>query len=179
MERLQWSDWITVSMTNCPANYHGTGMSIENPLVSVSLPVYNGEDYIREAIRSVLNQTFQDFELLLLDNASTDGTPQICLEAVARDPRVRYFGSEVNRGLAWNHNRAVAVARGRYLMWMGHDDLISEQCVERCIEALQRDPAAVLCYAFTNRIAASGKLQEGLSCRTPAPRTVRASVSRM
>ena len=61
-------------------------MTTETPLVTICLPIYNGEDYVREAIGSVLRQTFEDFELLLLDNASTDGTSEICREVVAQDP---------------------------------------------------------------------------------------------
>src|SRR5208283_892093 len=102
-----------------------------NPLVTIALPVYNGENYLRETIGSVLRQTFEDFELLLLDNASTDGTSEICREFVDQDQRVRHFRSEVNRGLIWNHNRAVALARGSYFMWIEHDDLIADDYVNR------------------------------------------------
>ena len=108
-------------------------MSAENPLVTIALPVYNGQNYLRQAIRSVLKQTFRDFELLLLDNASTDGTSEICREAVEQDRRVRYATADENRGLAWNHNRAVELARGRYLMWISHDDALGEDYLGHCL----------------------------------------------
>ncbi len=133
-------------------------MSNENPLVSICLPVYNGEDYLRQAIQSVLQQTFEDFELLLLDNASTDGTSEICSEAVAQDRRVRYFRSQVNRGLVWNHNRAVKLAKGRYFMWMGHDDALGEDYVKRCVEVLNQDPRVVLSFTNAKNVDANGDL---------------------
>ena len=122
-------------------------MSDYRPSVSICLPVYNGENYVREAITSILEQTFEDFELIISDNASTDGTGEICRDAATRDPRVRYYRAEVNRGLAWNHNRAFDLARGRYVAWIGHDDLMGRQYIGRCVEALEKDAGAVLAFA--------------------------------
>jgi len=82
------------------------------PCVSICLPVYNGEMHVRQAIQSVLTQTFEDFELIISDNASMDDTQSICLEVAAMDNRVKYFRSEVNRGLAWNFNRSLSWHRG-------------------------------------------------------------------
>jgi len=145
-----------------------------NPLVTIALPVYNGENYLREAIGSVLKQTFQDFEFLLLDNASTDATPDICREAVARDPRVRHFRADENRGLAWNNNRAVDLARGSYLMWISHDDALAEHYVSRCVEALDHGPDVVLSFTNSNIIDANGKQTAQVSNRfdntTPSSR---------
>jgi glycosyltransferase involved in cell wall biosynthesis len=132
-------------------------MSNGSPTVSIALPVYNGENYLRETIGSVLRQTFEDFELLLLDNASTDGTSEICREAVERDRRVRYLPSEANRGLIWNHNRGVEPARGKYFMWIEHDDLIAEDYVNRCVKALNDDPKIVLCFTNTLVIDENGQ----------------------
>ena len=122
-------------------------MSDYRPSVSICLPVYNGENYVREAITSILEQTFEDFELIISDNASTDGTDEICRDAATRDPRVRHYRAEVNRGLAWNHNRAFDLARGRYLAWIGHDDLMGRHYISRCVEALEKDAGAVLAFA--------------------------------
>ena len=117
--------------------------------MSIGLAVYNGEDYLEEAIDSFLGQTFGDFELILADNASTDRTPEICERAVSRDSRVRYLPSEVNRGLAWNHNRAAAAARGEYFMWAPHDDRFAQDYIERCVSILDADPGVVYCYGLT------------------------------
>jgi glycosyltransferase involved in cell wall biosynthesis len=124
-------------------------MIIPPPRVSICLPVYNGEKYVREAIGSILNQTFEDFELIISDNASTDGTGDICCEAASQDSRVRYFRSDLNRGLAWNHNRTFELARGSYVMWIGHDDILAKDYVRRCFEVLEQDAGAVLCFAKT------------------------------
>jgi glycosyltransferase involved in cell wall biosynthesis len=111
--------------------------------------VYNGEEFLEEAIESFLGQTFDDFELILADNASTDGTAEICRRAVARDSRIRFLPSEVNRGLAWNHNRAAAAARGDYFMWAPHDDRFAHDYIERCVAVLDADPEVVYCYGLT------------------------------
>lgn len=131
---------------------------IAHPRVSICLPVYNGEEYICEAIQSVLDQTFEDFELIISDNASEDGTAEICNEFSSKDPRVHYSRSDVNRGLAWNHNRAFAQATGKFLMWMGHDDLLGREYISRCIEAMDEDPEAVLSYSHANHIDDKGNL---------------------
>jgi glycosyltransferase involved in cell wall biosynthesis len=124
-------------------------MIVPPPCVSICLPVYNGEKYVREAIRSILNQSFEDFELIISDNASTDGTGDICCEAASQDSRVRYFRSDLNRGLAWNHNRTFDLARGSYVMWIGHDDILAKDYIRRCFEVLEQDAGAVLCFAKT------------------------------
>ena len=143
-------------------------MSLHRPVVSICLPVYNGERYVRSAIASILEQTYEDFELIITDNASTDGTGEICRNAAARDSRVRYYRSEVNRGLAWNHNRAIDLARGLYVVWIGHDDLISTCYISRCVDALEEDAGAVLAYTGFNYIDAEGSLIKRADIENPA-----------
>jgi glycosyltransferase involved in cell wall biosynthesis len=138
-------------------------MSLNCPLVSIGLPVYNGEQYIQETINSILDQTFGDFELNISDNASTDATGDICRDAAAQDPRVQYVRSEVNRGLAWNTNRVIGLARGRYVAWIGHDDLMARDYIAKCVAALDDDSGAVLCFAGYNYIDERG----GLILRPP------------
>lgn len=133
-------------------------MSQTWPSVTVCLPVYNGETFIRQAIKSVLEQTFADLELVISDNASTDNTGEICRAAAGDDLRVRYSRAEVNRGLAWNHNRAFQLANGRYVMWMGHDDLLDKEYIGACVAALAKDPQLVLCFSNGNHIDDNGKL---------------------
>jgi glycosyltransferase involved in cell wall biosynthesis len=106
----------------------------------------------------VLEQTYEDLELIISDNASSDSTGEICREAAAQDPRVRYYRVEVNRGLAWNHNRALQLARGRYSMWLGHDDLLGKDYIRRCLDALEQDSGAVLSYTYSNYIDKQGTL---------------------
>ena len=117
------------------------------PLVSIGMAVYNGEQYIREAVDSALNQTLADFELIISDNASTDRTAEICKEYVERDSRVRYVRNERNIGGAANFNATFKLARGRYFKWLACDDKILPTFLERCVAALEANPRASLAYS--------------------------------
>ena len=127
------------------------------PRVSVGLPVYNGERFLEFAIGSLLGQTCGDFELIISDNASTDGTEAICRRYASLDSRVRYYRSERNRGAAWNHNRVVELARAPYFKWAAHDDICAPSFLERCADVLDREPSAILCYAQTVLIDEAGQ----------------------
>ena len=132
-------------------------MNQNTPLVSVGMPVYNGEGYIAQSVESILSQTFQDIELIISDNASTDATEQICRVYVAKDPRVRYYRSDQNRGASWNHNRVVALARGEYFKWQCHDDYCDSTFLEKCLPVVRCDPSVVLCYPQFVRVDDQGK----------------------
>lgn len=127
------------------------------PRVSIGLPVYNGENYLALAIDSLLAQTFQDFELIISDNASTDGTEAICRDYANRDSRIRYVREEENRGAAWNFNHLVDLARGEYFTWAAHDDLCAPNWLQRCVEILDRDLSVVLSFTRHQPIDADGK----------------------
>lgn len=126
------------------------------PEASVGLPIYNGEEFVEEAIRSILAQTFEDFELILSDNASTDRTREICLDYASMDRRVRYYRNGVNLGATLNYNRTYELSRGRYFKWAAHDDLISPEYLSLCIEALEKDPECVLSFPETTYMDANG-----------------------
>src|SRR5436305_4413473 len=96
---------------------------MSTPKVGVGMPVYNAERYLREALDSFLAQTYADFELTLVDNASDDGTEAICREYATRDDRVRYHRISENMGAVLNFRRAFELARGEYFAWAAHDDL--------------------------------------------------------
>lgn len=130
------------------------------PKVSLGMPVYNGERYLKEAIDSILSQTYTDFELIISDNASTDGTQEICLEYSNKDPRIRYFRNEKNLGSAWNFNRVFELSAGKYFKWAAHDDIISSDFLLKCVEVLDQDPSVVLCYSDTTIIDEKGKFIE-------------------
>jgi len=104
----------------------------------------------------LLAQTFRDFELIVSDNASHDGTEAICRAIAAKDPRVRYVRQSENRGAAWNYNFVAKEARGRYFKWAAADDVCAPQYLERCIEVLDASPDVVLCYGKTTIIEADG-----------------------
>ena len=128
------------------------------PKLSIGLPVYNGQNYLSAAIDSLLGQTFADFELIISDNASTDGTQAICRQYAARDERVRYVRQEVNRGAGWNFSETFRLARGEYFKWAAHDDLCAPTFLERCVERLEQDPALVLCFSRSAVIDHAGRV---------------------
>lgn len=126
------------------------------PTVSIGLPVYNGEKYLRQAIESILNQDFSDFELIISDNASTDATEKICRSFAAQDRRLRYIRQENNLGAAPNYNLLVELARGPYFKWQAHDDNLLPSFLSQCMTAMQLNPDAVLAYPMTSVIDGSG-----------------------
>ncbi|MHC4396290.1 MAG: glycosyltransferase family 2 protein [Planctomycetota bacterium] len=129
--------------------------------VSVGLAVYNGENYLEQAVDSILAQTFTDFELIISDNASTDRTQEICRNYIAKDPRVRYYRFEKNMGAARNLNRVFELSTGKYFKWAAHDDVCAPENLERCVEVLDCDASVVLCYPKTIIIhEAQGTTQE-------------------
>jgi glycosyltransferase involved in cell wall biosynthesis len=148
-------------------------MSEDKPRVSVGLPVFNGEDYLAEALDSILAQIYSDFELIISDNASTDRTQEICRAYAAKDPRIRYYRNEQNLGAAKNYNRVFDLSSGEYFKWVAHDDLCAPEFLERCIEVLDHEPTVVLCYPRTDLIDARGEIQgkyaDGLNLRSPKP----------
>lgn len=116
------------------------------PLVSIGLPVYNGGEYLKATIESLLGQTYSDFELIISDNGSSDRTPLICEEYAARDARIRYHRFEQNVGAARNYNYVFESSRGQFFKWAAHDDLCAPEFIFRCVEALESDATAVLAY---------------------------------
>ncbi len=113
------------------------------PTVSVLLPVYNSERYVREAIGSVLAQTFSDFELITVDDGSTDGSLQILREFAQRDARVRVI-SRPNTGIAGALNDAIAVARGEFLARMDADDISMPARFQLQVDFMRQHPDVVL-----------------------------------
>jgi len=122
------------------------------PQVSIGMPVYNGERFMRQAIDSVLGQTFADFELIISDNASTDDTEKICRAYARRDPRIRYFRNETNIGAARNFNRVFRLSSGEYYKLANADDACAPDLVASCAGVLDRYPEVVLAYAQTTLI---------------------------
>ena len=94
-----------------------------NDLISIVLPVYNGERFLRESIDSVLAQTYTNWELLIVDDCSTDNTAAIVHEYVQKDSRVQYYKNEKNLRLPRNLNRGFSLARGDYLTWTSDDNV--------------------------------------------------------
>jgi glycosyltransferase involved in cell wall biosynthesis len=108
------------------------------------MPVLNGEPYLHEALSSLVSQDYDDLEIVISDNGSTDGTAAICHEFSRVDPRVRYHRNAANIGASANFNRVVELSSGTFFMWAAHDDLWHPQFVSDCVAALERAPEAVL-----------------------------------
>ena len=122
-------------------------MVTNKPSLSIGIPVFNGEKYLPQAIDSILAQTYQDFEIIISDNASTDQTENICHEYLRKDNRIHYYRSEINHGAAWNWNHVFELSSGVYFKWVAHDDIYDPQYLEKCISVLLKDPAIILCHS--------------------------------
>lgn len=118
--------------------------------LAIGLPVYNGGKLLEEALASILGQGFGDFTLHVVDNASTDSTPEIARAAAERDRRVRVHRNERNIGAPRNFNRAFDLAGGApFFKWAAHDDLLEPHFLERCMERIQGDPGCALVFSRT------------------------------
>jgi glycosyltransferase involved in cell wall biosynthesis len=131
---------------------------MSNPRVSIGMPVYNAENFLREAIESIRAQTFRDLEIVISDNCSTDRTPEICEEYAKTDSRIRYFRNPKNLGAGYNHTRVAELARGEFFKWQSRDDLCDHTFLERCVAVLDGDPAVVLCHSKTQLIDERGAI---------------------
>jgi glycosyltransferase involved in cell wall biosynthesis len=131
-------------------------MSNHLPIVSIGLPVYNGETYLAKTLDSLLAQTWTDFELIISDNGSTDKTEAICREYAAKEPRILYERQSQNLGASWNFNRVFALSQGKYFKWHAHDDLCAPEFLAKCVTVLEQDSSVVLCHSQVKVIDRQG-----------------------
>jgi hypothetical protein len=129
------------------------------PLVSIGLPVRNGERYLGEAVRSVLDQEYDRVELVISDNASDDGTEEICREFARSDTRVRYHRQSQNIGLVANFNAVLHLAKGTYFKWMGDDDWLTPTYVRVCADVLEDDAALILVTTQQGHVDPDGAVE--------------------
>lgn len=132
------------------------------PRLSIGLPVYNGGNLLAESLEALLGQSFEDFELIISDNASTDGTADLCRYYEKHDSRIRYIRQLYNIGLNPNHNFVVRQARGELFKMASHDDLYARDLLKRCVDALDENPQAVLAHCWEAMIDPSGKVTKTL-----------------
>lgn len=119
---------------------------MSNPALSIGLPVYNGQRYLSKALDSLLNQDFEDFELIISDNGSNDQTEAICRHVAARDSRVRYLRSDENRGATWNFRRVLEASSGEFFKYAAHDDECYPAMLGKCMEVISGDSSVALVY---------------------------------
>jgi glycosyltransferase involved in cell wall biosynthesis len=129
------------------------------PLVSIGLPVRNGEQTVGRAIRTVLDQDYTHLDVVISDNASDDGTEEICRDLARSDTRVRYIRQPQNIGMIPNFYAVLHQARGSYFKWMGHDDWLAPAFVRRCVEVLDDDRSLILVTTRQGHVGAGGEIE--------------------
>lgn len=127
------------------------------PFVSIIMPAYNAEKTIGAAIQSVLNQTYANFELIVIDDCSKDKTADIIQDFGARDSRMHYLKNEINSGVSATRNYGVSEAAGEWIAFLDSDDMWREDKLEKQIAVIQDHEDAVLTYTASSFISSDGK----------------------
>jgi len=132
---------------------------MSNPKVSICIPAYNSVDYLTEAVESALAQRYESFELLIVDDCSSDGSAEIAAGFAERDPRVRFVANSPNLGMVQNWNRCLELARGEYIKFLFGDDLLSSpDNLERLAGVLDQHPEVALVCSFRSLIDHGGNV---------------------
>lgn len=129
---------------------------MNTPILSIVLPVYNGEKYVSNAIDSIINQTFSDFELIIINDGSTDSTFDVLKEYQKKDCRIKVINRE-NKGLIATLNEGFAIARGEYIARQDDDDISHPTRFEKQVRFLDRNPEYALCGTFYNVVDEKNK----------------------
>jgi glycosyltransferase involved in cell wall biosynthesis len=149
-----------LSATGNEERLRGDG-SVRRPRVSIGVPVFNGARHLASCLDSLLAQTYDDLEIVVSDNASTDDTAAICSAYSRHDERIRYIRQQRNIGAAANYNSLVRHATGELFKWAAHDDVCAPELIERCVDALDRSPRDVLAFPRTGFIDDAGQPLSG------------------
>jgi glycosyltransferase involved in cell wall biosynthesis len=120
------------------------------------MPVYNSDRYLPEALDSLLAQTFEDFEIIISDNASTDDTDEICRSYASKDQRIRYIRNRTNYGVVYNFGQTFHLSSGQYFKWAAADDICGPEYLRLAVEALDADPTVVLAWGRTQGVDEQG-----------------------
>lgn len=125
--------------------------------ITVIMPAYNAEKTVREAVNSVIAQTVKDWELIVIDDGSTDNTVAILTELADSDSRIRFLQNEKNSGVSYTRNRAVTLATGKWIAFLDSDDIWQPQKLQKQLELSEKYPEMVVCYTASSFIDESGK----------------------
>lgn len=128
-----------------------------SPLVTVGMPVYNEEKYIGETLESIINQDYENLEILISDNYSNDKTSIICKEYAKKDKRINYYWQSKNIGATANHYYVIRKARGKYFMWAAGHDKWSTNLVSQCVSHLENFQTATIAFGTPIWIGKDGK----------------------
>ena len=140
--------------------------------VSIGMPVYNGEPWIKETIRCFLEQTFENFELIIADNASTDKTQEICENYQGIDRRIKYYRNKSNIGIANNYNKVFELSKSEYFKWASVNDYCASTFIEKCVNILDKNNDVVLCCPRTLLVKDDGNTEQyddNLNLQDPDP----------
>ena len=133
------------------------------PTVSIGMPVYNAASYLREAIDSILAQTYTDYEIIISDNASSDETEAICRDYAKREPRISYVRQQENLGATGNFNHVFGIARGRYFKWAAYDDICKPDFLAKCVVVLENRPEVVWVHCASSKINEHGETLDSMA----------------
>ena len=125
------------------------------PLVSVCIPAYNNAEYIKDTIDSILNQTYQNIELVIVDDNSKDNTYEL-IQKIG-DERIKLYHNDKNLGMSGNWNRCLSLCTGKYAKLVCADDILSPDALKREVDALEANPTAVIAESDTKLIDLNGK----------------------
>ena len=149
-------------------------MSDAVPLVTIGVPVYNGADFLPQALDSILSQSYSNLEVIVSDNASTDDTAAVCSSYARNDDRVKIVRQKTNIGVIGNWNAVARMASGRYFKWSSASDRCAPTFVEQCVRLMEADSTVVLVYSHTAFID-DENLPVSLSTEDPEARSELAS----
>ena len=135
-------------------------MQKQTPLISVIMPLYNAERFVGESIENVLRQTVGDFELIVIDDASTDASAEIARAYAAKDNRIVLMHNELNSGAARTRNRALDAARGKFITFMDADDLCSPERFAKQLAFFERHPQTDICGSYYTMFGTRGENDE-------------------
>ncbi|WP_278686731.1 glycosyltransferase family 2 protein [Alistipes finegoldii] len=131
-------------------------MQEQTPLISVIMPLYNAERFVGESIENVLRQTVGDFELIVIDDASTDASAEIARAYAAKDDRIVLMHNELNSGAARTRNRALDAARGKFITFMDADDLCSPERFAKQLAFFEQHPQTDICGSYYTMFGTRG-----------------------
>lgn len=121
----------------------------DRPLVSILVATFNGAEFVDNVLASITKTTYQNIEIIILDDSSDDETPEICNRWVVNDERVHFFRNERNMGIFPTYLKLFNLSTGKYVIWNDQDDLRDPTFIEKAVEILEQNPEAVLCHCHT------------------------------
>lgn len=126
---------------------------LPEPLVTIGVPVYNGEKYLSQAIDSILAQDYLNIEIIIIDDCSQDESSNICQKYASLEPRITFLKSPTNAGMFANYRKILQIANGTYFTWVAQDDVIAPNCISTIIKYMEMNNDVVLCTSSVHIIS--------------------------